>query len=445
MTPRYFGTDGVRAEFGTPPLDESRVRRLGLSLAGLLPGTSPLVILGGDTRDSSPVLARWMAAGLRAGGAEVRFLGTVPTPVVAHAVRSTGAAGGVVLSASHNPWPDNGIKLVDERGYKWDPAREAALEEVWDATESDPDGPQDLEVEDHETHLWRASLVESLGGAGALRGLRIAVDAGNGAASPWIGDILEELGATSVIVHDRPNGRNINEGCGSTSPEVVADLVRSEDADLGFSFDGDADRVVLVDRDGTERDGDAVLLVWARDLDSRGELPGRAVVATSMSNLGLEVALRREGIDLVRCGVGDREVVTTLRERGLDLGGEQSGHIVRLALSTTGDGILTALQVAGIVQRTGRGLHELLADFRRFPQLIRNVRVTSKPDLESLPAVRRARASVLEDLGDEGRLVLRYSGTERLARVMLEGPDEARIRELAGVLADAIHSEIGAP
>jgi phosphoglucosamine mutase len=456
-----FGTDGLRARFGDAPLDRSTVTSLAAELAATLrhtqgnnPQESPLVVLGGDTRESTPTICRWLAEGLTAGGARVQHAGVIPTPGIAWLTRELGAATGVVVSASHNPWPDNGIKLIDPQGFKWSETAEAALERRLEArSEQDvPALPADLPADAslRERYLQRlASTVPATGSAEPpLAGLKVVLDAGNGAASFYAGELFERLGAEVTRLHMEPNGRNVNEGCGSTAPEEMAARVVAEGADLGAAFDGDADRCILADERGTVRDGDAILYLWATRLRERGHLEPPRVVATTMSNLGLERALARAEIDLERCNVGDRYVVETLQREGLALGGEQSGHIVHLELSSTGDGLLTAVQVAAIVQmeghQTGRPLSELLAGFRRYPQILKNVRVARKPDLASLPRVAAAARSVEERLGAEGRLVLRYSGTEPLARVMIEGPDQPSIEAMAGELARAIQDEIGA-
>jgi phosphoglucosamine mutase len=497
--PRLFGTDGVRGRFGEPPLDRETVTALAGALgdtllAGAADGAPVRVVIGGDTRDSTPLLAAWVAGGLAAAGVTPLDAGVVPTPGVAWLTRASGAAAGVSISASHNPHPDNGIKLIDGAGFKWEAAAEARLEErLARRLEGRPDprleecgcaesagaaagarggtsavadpsgggvaaaapGGGGLEgaapasavcAERLDPAPYLAALATSVGGAAArpLAGLRVALDTGHGAAAPYARGLFEELGAAVVAtLGDAPDGTNVNRGCGSTAPEPLAAEVVARGADLGLAFDGDADRLIPVDAGGRVRDGDAVLYLWARELLRQGRLDPPRIVATSMSNLGLERALARRGIGVVRCEVGDREVVATMRREGIVLGGEQSGHVVHLGLATTGDGLLTALQLAAIVARAGRPLAELLADFVRYPQVLTNVRVAAKPELGSLPRVAAAARAVEERLGADGRLVLRYSGTEPLARIMIEGPDEETVRGLAGELAAAIEAEIG--
>lgn len=443
--PQLFGTDGIRGTFGTPPLDETTVRRLARALAARLRSETdrPRLVAGGDTRQSTPLLGRWLAAELVAAGCHITWLGTVPTPAVAERTAALQATCGIAVSASHNPHPDNGIKLLDSAGFKWSPAAELELETHLATLADAPPAPDiAFEPDTDAVAAYLAHLTSSLPADRPLAGLAVALDTGNGAAAPYARSLFEDLGATVTLVNDQPNGQNINEGCGSTHPQIVADLVRETGAAIGFSFDGDADRVILADDRGEIRDGDAVLYLWGQDLARRGALPKNRLVATSMSNLGLEVALRRSGIEIVRCDVGDREVVSTLRAEGLRLGGEQSGHLVNLALSTTGDGLLTALQIAHIVRRSDQNLSQLLAGFERFPQLLHNIPVREKPPFDDLPQVAALRDDIAERLGDSGRLVLRYSGTEPLARIMLEGPDRATIQAMAEELAVAIREAI---
>lgn len=460
MSPRFFGTDGIRAAFGAYPLDEPTVRRLGRALARALAaggrhpgGGRAHVALGGDTRESTPVLCRWLAAGLAAAGGDARvtYLGTVPTPAVAWAVRTLGADCGAVVSASHNPYPDNGVKLFGGDGFKWPPRAEAELEAVLETetleteTDATPAVEPELRVDAGLVRDYLGALAAVLGTqARPLAGLAVAADAGNGAVSPYVEVLLASLGARVTVIHAAPDGRNVNAGCGSTHPREIAALTRSSGSDLGFSFDGDADRVILADERGEIHDGDAILYLWARDLAGRDALPGRRIVATSMSNLGLEAALARHGIEVVRCDVGDRAVVETMRRLGVVLGGEQSGHVVHLGLGTTGDGLLTALVMAQLRLRAGRPLSQLAAGLERFPQLIRNVRVREKVPFERLPRILESRDRVARGLGRSGRLVLRYSGTEPLARIMIEGRERARIETLAEELAAVIREEIGA-
>ncbi|MEL7061778.1 MAG: phosphoglucosamine mutase [Acidobacteriota bacterium] len=443
-----FGTDGVRGRFGTPPLDEQTVRRLGAAVGQNLVRRfdRPSVVLGGDTRDSTPELARWLAGELLSQGVELTHLGTVPTPCVADAVVSLDASTGIAVSASHNPHPDNGIKLIDGHGYKWSEQAEGRIE----AAMIDEDLPTpgrtlpELAIDHRPVEAYLGRLTASIAGDGkALAGLRIALDPGHGAASALAAPLFEHLGAEVELLHAAPDGANINQDAGSTHPHHVAQRVVDAGCDLGFAFDGDADRAVMADELGNVRDGDAILYLWALDLATRGALPQRRIVATSMSNLGLEAALARHKIGVERCDVGDRAVVDTLRHQRLRLGGEQSGHIIDLERSTTGDGLRTALEMAALRQRAGRPLSEMLSDLERFPQLLRNVPVARKPPLEGLARVAEARREVENALGDQGRLVLRYSGTEPVARIMIEARDGAAIPPLCARLENALLEDIG--
>jgi len=450
---------------------ENRARAAATAAAGptgpaIVTAPPPQVVLGGDTRESTAEICGWLAAGLAAGGAVVRYAGVIPTPGVSFLAGELGAAAGVVVSASHNPYPDNGIKLLDSQGRKWSDEAEAELEQRLRAaatraqaaaTTADPPSRLTSEAGLRERYLEHLAATVGAASAGAggaaappdgrrpLAGLRVVLDAGNGAASGYAGELFGRLGAEVVVLCAAPDGRNVNLGCGSTAPAGMAAAVVAAGAHLGAAFDGDADRCVLADERGEVRDGDAILYLWATRLLAAGRLVPPAIVATSMSNLGLERALARHGIAVVRCGVGDRPVVETLRRDGILVGGEQSGHIVRLDLAATGDGLLTAVQTAAMVQAAGRPLSELLAGFRRYPQTLVNVRVARKPDLAALPRVAAAARAVEDALGADGRLVLRYSGTEPLARVMIEGPDQETVESLAARLAGVLADELGRP
>jgi phosphoglucosamine mutase len=472
---RLFGTDGIRSPFGGYPLDRPTVTALAVELGTelVVAGGSrrPQVVLGGDTRASTPELCRWLAAGLAAAGVDTLDAGVIPTPGVAFLVRRHRADAGIAVSASHNPYPDNGIKLVDRDGFKWSAAAERSLEEavaarlgggvslVGEAATGAPGGVAHDQLGKRDSNDstagtdfredYLAALAASLPGERPLAGLRIALDPANGAASSYAGPLFTRLGTMVTTLCAEPDGRNINQGCGSTAPERLAAMV-ADGADvgggafdLGIAFDGDADRAILVDEGGRVHDGDAILYLWASALREAGELDPPTIAVTSMSNFGLERALARHGVGVVRCGVGDRQVVETMRRDGLLLGGEQSGHVVHLGLATTGDGLLTAVQVAAIVRRAGRPLSALVAPFERFPQLLVNVPVAAKPPFATLPRVAAAARAVEAKLAAEGRLVLRYSGTEPLARVMVEGADQAVIETLASELAAAIRAEIG--
>ena len=450
-----FGTDGIRGVFGTPPIDADTVTRVGWALGdGLVragagtPGTRggatrPLVVLGGDTRDSTPEVASWVEAGLVAAGAEVANAGIVPTPAVATLVRELAAAAGVSISASHNPWRDNGVKLFDAQGFKWSQDEERRLESrlpAAPATVSPADGTSTPDAALGERYLAR--LLATLPAPRALLGLRVAIDAANGAASPWARRLFEAAGARVHAFHDQPDGVNINVGCGSTVASEIARLVRETGSDLGLTFDGDADRCMVADETGRVLDGDAILFLLARAKKADGGLDPAMVVVTEMSNLGLDAGLAREGIAVVRCGVGDREVVEEMRRRGVRLGGEQSGHLVNLELSSTGDGLLSALQVAILLAAAKVPLSRLAAPFETFPQTLRNVAVRRKEKFDEIPGLPEVLSSVRGQLGGEGRVLLRYSGTEPLARIMIEGRDAAAIESMASRIAAALERHL---
>jgi len=445
---RLFGTDGIRAPFGSYPLDRTTVTNLGRHLGEILSSRAPesIVVLGGDTRESTPQICSWIEAGLESGGAKCIFGGVLPTPAVATLVGQMRAQAGIAVSASHNPLPDNGIKIFNQNGFKASPEGEELLEQRLLSDSIDlPESERTLDPDPALAEAYLEQLEEIAAHESFdLRSLRLVIDAGNGAASPFAGKLFEDLGAQVVAINDTPDGANINRDCGSTAPQHMAEAVLEHEADLGIAFDGDADRAIFADETGRIHDGDAILYLWAKALAAKGALDPAAIVATSMSNLGLQVALAEAGIEVVRCDVGDRAVVDTMVAQGICLGGEQSGHIVHLGLGTTGDGLLTGLQVAGLCAGAGENFSTLLRGFHRFPQVLESVRVGSKPDLASLPAVAEAARDVEQQLGDQGRLVLRYSGTEPLARVMIEGPDHDSIAAMATKLVEAIRSEIGA-
>jgi len=442
-----FGTDGIRATFGDWPLEQNTVQRIGYELGRLLAeeSTSPAVLIAGDTRASTPTLSGWIADGLRVAGSELHYGGTLPTPAVALLTRQMMLPAGIAVSASHNPATDNGIKFFDGQGRKWSRSLEQRLERRIAS-------PGHSDFASLPLPTWNAIfakqyvdfLVGLLPVATCLAGMRVVIDGAHGAATPLLEEICGRLQLDATLLHSTPDGERINKDCGSTHPEVVASAVREHGAELGLTFDGDADRVLLVDGDGRIRDGDAILYLWARHLFREGKLDPPRIVATSMSNLGLDHALAEEGIEVERCDVGDREVVHTMSRDHLTLGGEQSGHIVNLGLTTTGDGLLTALQLATIVRQSGRSLAQNLEGFRTFPQVLRNVRVRDKPSLESIPEIVAIRDDVEAALGADGRLVLRYSGTEPLARVMIEGPERDLIEQLAARMCGAIERELGA-
>ncbi len=435
---KLFGTDGVRGAFGSPPIDAATMTRLGRQLGLRLKKNhaEPWVVLGGDTRESTPELASWLIAGLESAAVPSRWLGVVPTPGVAYLTRTLGAACGIVLSASHNPWRDNGVKLIGPDGFKGSKLAESELEIAVAGDTTEPAGGRLPEPETGLVEDWMAHLLSGLGEAQALAGLRIAVDAANGAASPWASELFARAGADVAVFHHQPDGRNINVACGSTEEGEIARLTVGNDCLLGVSLDGDADRLIAADATGRILDGDAILYLWARALQQKGELHPEAIVVTEMSNLGLDLGLRQHGITVHRCAVGDRAVVEAMRAGKARLGGEQSGHLIHLDLTTTGDGLLSALHLARLLAQQPDLIEN--SDFVRFPQTLHNVAVSHKPPFESIAGLAELLDQTRRELGDEGRVLLRYSGTEALARVMIEGRDEARIEVLAQAIAQRI-------
>jgi phosphoglucosamine mutase len=449
MERKLFGTDGIRGVAGIAPLDATTVFATGLALGHSLPkiAAERRVILGRDTRESSPWIAAMLAAGLREAGVQVESAGVVTTPAVAFLTRTHGFAAGVVISASHNPWRDNGIKLFGADGFKLPDALELAMEEeilshARLATAPDPATMAALEDNAALQADYIQFLMDCVPGL-ELNGLRIVADCANGAAAAIAPELFRRLGGNVTLLNISPDGRNINDNCGALHPQWVALEVEQRGADLGVTFDGDADRCMLAGANGKVINGDAILLVAARDLKGRGLLTGDLVVATTMSNMGLEAALRRSGIRMLRAPVGDRYVLEQMQKNGAALGGEQSGHILFPHLATTGDGLLTALVVLDLIRRTGKSIDELTADLKVFPQVIVNVKVREKRPLESIPGVRESIREAEEELTDTGRVVIRYSGTEALARVMIEAESEEAMRRHAEAIAQAIRAELG--
>lgn len=449
---KLFGTDGIRAVAGEAPLDPRTIFAVGAALAKRLSasGVPVQVVLGMDTRESGPWIAATLTAGLRFAGAEVIFGGVLTTPAVAFLARKHGYAAGVVISASHNPWQDNGIKIFGGDGYKLPDAVELAIEALIETELSSRNGnvvergdPATLPAVDESLRMEYVQFLRDAVPGVSLDNRRVVIDCANGAASAVAPQLFGELQGTVEVTHASPDGHNINADCGALHPEIVAAEVKQRGAVMGFTFDGDADRALFADENGRVINGDAVMLACARDLHARGELAGNVVVATTMSNMGFEAALGRSGIRMLRAPVGDKYVLEEMQKSGASLGGEQSGHILMPAKATTGDGLLTALMVLDVVHRSGRTLGELVADLKNFPQVILNVRVREKKPLADFPSVVEAIQAAETELHGTGRVVIRYSGTEALARVMIEAEDESRMRYHAEAIADAIRNELG--
>jgi len=447
MPKELFGTDGIRGVPGTPPLDDATLYATGRSLATYLKQTSPAarVLIGMDTRESGPHIAALLVAGLAHAGASVDFAGVITTPGVACLVRQRGFHAGVVISASHNPFHDNGVKLFSGAGMKFPDAVEESLEEdiFKHRHEPAPKDPPALVADESLDARYLDFLRSKVVPGAKLSSLRMVLDCANGAAYKLGPELFESLGAKVITMGTEPDGRNINAGCGSLHLEGLQERVVAERAALGIAFDGDADRAMFVCQSGRVVNGDGVLLVAARHLKSAGKLKGNRVVATSMSNLGLERILAREGIELGRAAVGDRYVLEEMLRSNNVLGGEQSGHVIFLDDSPAGDGLLTAVKIASLASINGR-LEALISGLKDYPQTIVNVRVKTKPPLESLPSVSRALAEAQSALGDNGRVVLRYSGTEPLARVMVEAEHDADVQRYSQSVAEALRESIGA-
>ena len=451
---KLFGTDGIRAVAGESPLDPTTIYAVGLALGHSLGNlsASPAALIGRDTRESSPWITATLAAGLRQAGVRVESAGVVPTPAIAFLARSHGFQAGVVISASHNPWRDNGIKLFGADGFKLADALELSMEEeiLLHASKIEAPDPARLPLlQDNRTLQsdYIQFLIDSVPEL-SLAGLNLVVDCANGAAAAIAPELflrLSAAGSASVtMLNIGPNGRNINDNCGALHPNFVAAEVAGRGADLGITFDGDADRCMLAGAHNNVINGDAILLMAARDLKARGLLTGDIVVATTMSNMGLEAALRRSGIRMLRAPVGDRYVLEQMLEHNAALGGEQSGHILLPDLATTGDGLLTSLVVLDLIARSGKSIADLTDDLKVFPQVIVNVKVREKRSLDSIPAVVATIRAAEEALKDSGRVVIRYSGTEALARVMIEAESETAMHHHANSIAGAIRAELGA-
>ena len=449
MSKELFGTDGIRGVPGEYPLDNATLEAVGGALGAYLKaangGAQPRVLLGMDTRESSAHLAARLARGAMDAGAEVASAGVISTPGVACLVRADKFSAGVVVSASHNPYTDNGIKLISPQGTKFSDAVEAALErDILERRKSagaaaDAKLPADTVLDAQYIDYLRQFV---LSGA-RLEGMPLVLDCANGAVSELGPALFRSVGAKVTAINNRPNGKNINDGCGSLHPEGLRQAVMEHRAALGAAFDGDADRAIFVSSSGRIVDGDGVLFIAARHMNATGTLRGGVVVGTTMTNLGLERALQEEGIALARAQVGDRYVFEEMQKLGANLGGEQSGHVIFLDDSITGDGLLTALIVASLVSIHGP-LDSLAANLKVFPQRIVNVRVKSKPPLETLGMVVRALAAADHSLGAAGRVVLRYSGTEPVARVMVEAEREEDVERWTREISEVVRGAIGA-
>ena len=446
MAPRLFGTDGVRGHAGQWPLDPATVRRLGAAIVRVLDPTADAarLLIGRDTRESGAWIERELAYGARLSGATVVAAGVLPTPAVAYLTRASGITLGAVISASHNPFEDNGIKVFSGGGQKFTEELERRVEqEIADPHWSVDSGEAPALASTDLTSRYRDHLREVLSEVGGVHGARIVLDCANGATTSVAPRVFADLGFDVDLIGASPDGRNINLGCGSTHPEAMAARVVERGAIAGVAFDGDGDRAILADEHGRLVDGDGVMLMCARQMKAEGRLRGDTVVATVMSNIGLELALAESGIALRRTQVGDKYVMEEIVREGFSLGGEQSGHVIFSDYLFTGDGLATALSVLRVMAATGRTLSSLAGELVTYPQVLVNVRVRERRDLASVPAVADVMARVESGLLGHGRLLVRYSGTEPLLRIMLEGRDRHEIAAWADEIAEVVRQELG--
>ena len=440
MTRRYFGTDGIRGRAGETPITAEFAEKLGRALVRVLGKKKPVIAIGRDTRESGPMLEEALARGMASAGGEVRLLGVLPTPGVAAFVVANRLDAGAVISASHNPAHDNGIKFFSGDGFKLPDATELAIEQQLEGPATDGAGA--VAAFDHAARQYVAHALQSLPAGFSLHGLKVAVDCANGAAFETTPAALRALGAEVHVFHATPDGRNINAGCGSTVSHEISRLVKETGAQVGLSHDGDADRLLLCDETGDPLDGDELLAMAALDLLRRDELAGQTVVATVMSNLGLDEAIEQAGGKVIRTAVGDRYVLEAMRGGGFILGGEQSGHMIFLRHGTTGDGLVSALQIFRLMAESGKPLSELRQVLRKYPQAQRAVTVKSKPPLESVPAIQAAITAAEQALAPRGRILVRYSGTEPKLRILLEGRDAGLLETHADRIADAVRQSL---
>lgn len=451
MTDRkLFGTDGVRGVANRHPMTSEVALGLGRAIAHIMRrgARRHAIVIGKDTRLSGYMIETALASGICSMGVDVMLVGPLPTPGIAFITKGMRADAGVVISASHNPYQDNGIKFFDRDGFKLPDVQEAEIEQLIGNGAIDAHRPTAEEIGkatriDDAAGRYITFLKSTVPAGMTFDGMKIVVDCAHGAGYRVAPAVLSELGATVIAVGVNPDGRNINAGCGALHPELAAKLTREQGAACGIAIDGDADRVILIDGDGNVVDGDALLAMCAIDLATRDALPQRAIVATTMSNLGLDVSLAAHNVRVLRSDVGDRYVMQLMREQGVLLGGEQSGHVIFAEHSSTGDGVLAALQVLAMMQRTGKSLAELRRVFTPIPQIMTNVHVRERKPLDQVGAVVQMIAAYEKELGNRGRIVVRYSGTEPLLRVMVEGESAERIRNMAGDIATAVGAAIG--
>jgi len=448
---KLFGTDGVRGVANIHPMTTETAMQLGRAAAYIFKSSSKRrhrIVIGKDTRLSGYMLESALVAGICSMGVDVLLVGPLPTPGIANITKSMRADAGVVISASHNPFQDNGIKFFSADGYKLPDEIELKMEKLLDSKKIEALRPTATEVGkafriDDAAGRYIVFLKNSFPPELDLAGLKIVLDCGNGAAYKVAPAVFEELGAEVIPLGVKPNGTNINAGCGSLHPEVISEAVKQHRADIGIALDGDADRVIVCDEFGNEVNGDQIMAICATDMIARKQLKKKPLVATVMSNMGLDIALRKVGGKIIKTAVGDRYVVEEMRKGGYNLGGEQSGHLIFLDNNTTGDGVLAALQLLAVMRRREKPLSELAEVMIPLPQVLVNVRVRERQDIMTIPPVAAAIRGVEEKLGNEGRVLIRYSGTEPLLRIMLEGQDKYEITGWANEIADLVKQQIG--
>ena len=448
---KLFGTDGVRGVANIHPMTTETAMDLGRAAAYIFKsvhGRRHRIVIGKDTRLSGYMLESALVAGICSMGVDVLLVGPLPTPGIANITRSMRADAGVVISASHNPFQDNGIKFFSGDGFKLPDEIEKKIEKLIETNHIDSLRPTALEVGkayriDDAAGRYIVFLKNTFPADLDLSGMKIVLDCANGAAYKVAPAVFEELGAEVVSLGIKPNGTNINAGCGSLHPEVISEAVKSHGADIGIALDGDADRVIVCDEYGNEVNGDQIMAICATEMLARNQLNHKTLVATVMSNMGLDIALRRAGGSVIKTAVGDRYVVEEMRRGGYNLGGEQSGHLIFLDCSTTGDGVLAALQLLAIIRRTEKPLSELAKIMTPLPQILVNVRVKKRTDIMTVPTIAGAIKDIEAKLGSEGRVLIRYSGTEPLLRIMLEGQDTGEITAWANGIADLVKHEMG--
>lgn len=449
---KYFGTDGIRGE-ANRELSVDLALRLGYGLGHYLRKKNPMakqirVILGSDTRISGYMLRSALTAGLTSLGVRVDFVGVLPTPAVAYITRIKKADAGIMISASHNPVKDNGIKLFGAMGYKLPDEVEEEIEYFMDHHEEIStqslagDEVGKFKYAEDEYYLYRSALLSSV--EGDFQDIKIIIDAANGSAYRIAKDVFLELGAEVIVINDTPNGKNINVKCGSTHPEILSKVVIGYEADLGLAYDGDADRLIAVDKNGNIIDGDKIIAILAISMKERGELHQNGIVTTVMSNMGLETYLKTKGISLVRASVGDRYVLEKMLSNGINLGGEQSGHIILTDYGTTGDGVLSSLKLVEAIRDSKKPLDEMVSEIRDWPQILLNVKVdnTKKNSWKEYSAITSCIHTMEKEMREFGRVLVRTSGTEPLVRVMVEGTNQTQVEEIAKRIAEVVKSEL---